>query len=569
MSSATLTRRAPAIVLLNPRAIAVANRLKERLSDAHPGTEIFGRAGRVSQADVSFPATAAALQDLFTSNRPVVAFCAAGILIRALAPVLAEKRGEPPVLAITDDAAHVVPLLGGLSGAHELAQEIAESLAATPVITASGARAFGLQFETPSDGYTLSNPSDATRITADVLSGATLKIKGKADFLDTSNLPQNNGQRGDVTRTITVGVGPRDETSDLHYISRQIIAVPQSPDAHCDDLAPLAEQNALAPGSIATILASEKDEPASSWRNAPDVSLRYGAPHAEWPICASTREWQLRDAGAPHTAMTAGRPHGELAVVGLGPGEPHAMTRDAAATLRAAEDIVGYETYVALVPNIRADQRTHTSGNRVEIERAEDALDLAAQGRRVALVTSGDPGIFAMASAVMEPLEAHPGRWTGFDFRIVPGTSAMQTAAARIGAPIGHDFCTISLSDIRKPWSVVADRLRKAAEGDFVIALYNPASKTRRQQIRDAHALLLEHRAPETCVVLGRNLGRPGESIEVTTLSALAPETVDMRTVLIIGSSRTRSFAGPMGKTWVYTPRTYDADKNITDGGYG
>ncbi|MEL7543864.1 MAG: precorrin-3B C(17)-methyltransferase [Pseudomonadota bacterium] len=569
MTSSSFKLKDVAIVLLNPRASEIAAELKARLNAAQSGTEVFGLTQRVPQADTHFSKTAETLQSLFSQNRPIVAFCAAGILIRALAPALGQKREEPPVIAISDDVAHVVPLLGGLSGAHELAQEIAEILSATPVITASGARAFGLQFETPPIGYTLANPENATRITSDILGGASVVVEGSAQFLENASLPKSVSQDAEETRTISIGTAPRSADSDLHYIAHQIVAVPQSPNADADDLAHLAEQHALAPTSIATILAPEGRDPATSWRDAPDVSLRYGAHSSDWATLATAHDWHLFDAKTPAIAATAGRPHGELAVVGLGPGVPNAMTRDAAATLQAAEDIVGYETYVALVPDIRADQHVHVSGNRVEIVRAEAALDLAAQGRRVALVTSGDPGIFAMASAVMEPFEAHPGRWCGFDLRIIPGTSAMQTAAARIGAPIGHDFCAISLSDIRKPWPVVAKRLRKAAEGDFVIALYNPASKTRRQQIHDAHALLLEHRKPETCVVLGRNLGRPGERTEVTTLGALTPDTIDMRTVVIIGSSRTRSFTGPMGRTWVYTPRTYELDEDNADVGHG
>ncbi len=246
-----------------------------------------------------------------------------------------------------------------------------------------------------------------------------------------------------------------------------------------------------------------------------------------------------------------------LTVLGLGPGAREWITPEASQALEAASDLVGYRTYLDLVPELESNPRRHASGNRVEIERAREALDLAAGGKRVVLVTSGDPGIFAMASAVYEVLEKEPENWAGVDVRIVPGISAMQAAAARAGAPLGHDFCVISLSDIRKPWAVVENRLVHAARGDFVIALYNPASKTRREQIKKAIALLLEHRSGAAPVVIAQNLGRAGEQVLITRLDEIDADIIDMRTVLIIGSSQSREVERADGSRFVYSPRSY------------
>jgi precorrin-2 C20-methyltransferase / precorrin-3B C17-methyltransferase len=259
---------------------------------------------------------------------------------------------------------------------------------------------------------------------------------------------------------------------------------------------------------------------------------------------------------------TAGR--GSVAVVGLGPAGPDWLTPEAHAELAGADELVGYEPYLARVPR-RRGQRRHASDNRVEALRARHALELAAAGSRVAVVSSGDPGIFAMAAALLEALDEHPAL-AHVEVRVVPGVSAMQVAAARVGAPLGHDFCVISLSDQLKPWGVVEQRLDAAGAADLVLALYNPASRTRREQLTRAVAVLRRHRADTTPVVVARAVGdAEHESVTVTTLGALAsPDTgeldaVDMRTLLIVGSSTTRAVAANGRPARVYTPRRYPA----------
>jgi precorrin-3B C17-methyltransferase len=264
---------------------------------------------------------------------------------------------------------------------------------------------------------------------------------------------------------------------------------------------------------------------------------------------------------------------GTVTVVGLGPGDAGTCTPDVVERLRQATDLVGYGPYLALVaaaaPAGDGGRRHHASDNREEAARARLALDLAAEGRRVAVVSSGDPGVFAMAAAVMEQLDGHAdrsgiGRWDRVSVEVLPGVSAAQAAAARAGAPLGHDFCVISLSDNLKPWQVVERRLDAAAAADFVIALYNPASRQRPWQLGRAVAVVLTHRDPGTPVVIGRDIARPGERVEVVRLSELADAAVDMRSVVIVGSSTTRCFTPATGPARVYTPRRYPAPVSPT-----
>ncbi|MFF0526986.1 precorrin-2 C(20)-methyltransferase [Nocardia amikacinitolerans] len=244
---------------------------------------------------------------------------------------------------------------------------------------------------------------------------------------------------------------------------------------------------------------------------------------------------------------------GEVVVVGLGPGSPDWTTPEVREALDAATDLVGYTTYIDRVPP-RAGQRRHASDNRVESERAAMALDLAKHGAKVAVVSSGDPGVFAMAAAVLE--ESADPQWQNVPVRVLPGLTAANAVASRVGAPLGHDYAMISLSDRLKPWEVVARRLSAVAAADMAIAIYNPASSQRTWQVGAMRDLLLEHRKPDTPVVLGRDVGGPTESVRVVSLVDLDPADVDMRTLLIIGASTTAAIETPHG-TRVYTSRRY------------
>jgi precorrin-3B C17-methyltransferase len=250
---------------------------------------------------------------------------------------------------------------------------------------------------------------------------------------------------------------------------------------------------------------------------------------------------------------------GRVAIVGLGPGPAKWMTPEAAAAIEGASEIVGYGPYVERLA-LRPDQRAHASDNRVELSRARLALRLAGEGRTVAVVSGGDPGVFAMAAAVFEAVEEKP-EWLALEIAVMPGVSAMQAAAARLGAPLGHDFCAISLSDNLKPWPVVERRLKAAADGDFVLALYNPASKARPQRIADAFGLLRALKNPATPVAFARAVGRADEALTLTTLGEADVSRVDMATLVIVGSSETRVIVREGRPRWMLTPRTYGASR--------
>lgn len=246
---------------------------------------------------------------------------------------------------------------------------------------------------------------------------------------------------------------------------------------------------------------------------------------------------------------------GSLAVVGLGPGPEEQLTGAARAALAGATDLFGYGPYLARV-TLAAGQVAHPTDNREEIERARAALALAAAGRRVAMVSGGDPGVFAMAAAVCEAVEAGPERWRRIAIEVVPGVTAMLAVAARCGAPLGHDFCALSLSDNLKPWATVEARLRAAAGAGLVLALYNPASRARPWQLGRAFAVLGAVLPAETVVVFGRAALRADERIVVTTLGAADPGLADMATCVIVGSAETRAVSRPGLPPLVYSPRS-------------
>jgi precorrin-3B C17-methyltransferase len=242
---------------------------------------------------------------------------------------------------------------------------------------------------------------------------------------------------------------------------------------------------------------------------------------------------------------------GSLVIVGTGPGKAELMTPATAAALARATDLVGYGPYLDRIPAARADQCRHASDNRVELDRARHALSLAASGRQVVVVSGGDPGVFAMASAVFEAVETGETAWRALDIRVEPGVTAMLAAAAEVGAPLGGDFCAISLSDNLKAWATVERRLKAAAEADFVIALYNPASKARPHQLGQAFDLLRSIKATETPVLFVRAAGTADAKAVTTTLGAADGALADMRTLVIVGASTTRQIG-----RWIYTPRS-------------
>lgn len=566
----------PAIVILGAGALDTARRIQARYPDAL----VHGLASRVD-ADVPFDELGPHLRELYARGLPIVALCAAGIVIRCLAPALADKGVEPPVLAVAEDGSAVVPLLGGLTGVNVIAREIAECVGVAPAITTSGELRFGACVLNPPEGYALADLAQGKRFVSDLLAGASMRIDGAAPWLDDVALPRDAAAAHAIRVTPDAWRGARDE---LVIHPRSVVVGVAANAAHAGEalaarIEALLDAQGLARLALAALVApaSAIGEPAlEEAANTLDVPLRFvdSDSDRDAPADATTLLGRalrvahtLREesnglacaiASHPVDPATLGRARGRLTVLGLGPGGAAWLTPAARAALADATDILGYTTYVNMAGPFRADQRVHGTDNREEMQRARHAFELAAEGRRVAVVSSGDPGVFAMAAAVLEALdEARDPQWAAVDLRVEPGISASLATAAQAGAPLGHDFCAISLSDNLKPWDVIETRLRHAAQADLVMAFYNPISRARPWQLDRALDIVRVHRAADTVVVLGRDIGRPGATLSTTTLGALRGDQVDMRTMVIVGSSTTRRFAIGNAREWVYTPRWY------------
>jgi cobalt-precorrin 5A hydrolase/precorrin-3B C17-methyltransferase len=592
---------APVLVALTQGGCALARRLAERL----PGAEVHGLAGRTQGADASFEGTAAHLRALFGVRRPIVGVCASGVLVRALAPLLADKGAEPPVLALAEDGSVVVPLLGGHRGANDLARRIAAALGIEAAITTAGDLRFGVALDAPPPGWRLANPGDHKAFMAALLGGAGLRLEGAAPWLEQSDL--RFAKDGELTITITVRRATGSARRLVYHPARLCLGLGCERGAEPAQARDLARRTLaahdLAEGAVAAVVSLDlkADEPAvHAVAEALGVPARFfpaARLEAETPRLANPSELVFREVGCHGVAEAAalaaagpageliapkaksaratcavasapgpvevreiGRGRGALALVGLGPGDAAWRAPEAEARIRAATDLVGYRLYLDLLGALAEGKTLHPYALGEEAARARAALDLAAEGRDVALICSGDPGIYAMAALVFELLDREPRpEWRRPEVTVVPGISALQAAAARAGAPLGHDFCAISLSDLLTPWPVIEKRLRAAAEGDFVVALYNPVSRRRTTQLVRAVEILSAKRPADTPVVLARNLGRKGEAVRVIELAALTPEAVDMLTVVLIGSSATRRVERGDGGVWVYTPRGYGA----------
>ncbi len=316
-----------------------------------------------------------------------------------------------------------------------------------------------------------------------------------------------------------------------------------------------AEQlNALSPQlkSPSDIVAREVGAPGV----AEAAALAAAGPGAEL-IVAKTKSKRatcaIARAASPIVAST-GRPRGRLQVVGIGPGSAEWRSPAACAALETASDWVGYGLYLDLIADLKAGQTEHRFTLGGEEDRVRHAIALAKEGKQVALVCSGDAGIYAMAALVYEIIDLEPCR---IAVDVIPGVSAFQAAAAKAGAMIGHDFCCISLSDLLTPWEAIEKRVRAAAEGDFVIAFYNPRSLKRRDQLERAMAILKQHRPADTPVVIASNLGRPEEKVKIVPLAEFNADDVDMLTLVMVGSSQSKSMKRGDGRTYAYTPRGY------------
>ncbi|WP_412460805.1 precorrin-3B C(17)-methyltransferase [Pseudomonas sp. SC11] len=562
---AGMNTQAMAIVVLGQGSLATARRLQQR----YPQARIHGLSGRVEGVDHLYASFGDTLRALYRAGVPIIALCAAGIVIRSLAAVLDEKGSEPPVLAVAEDGSAVVPLLGGLSGVNGLARELGEALGVAAAITTSGELRFGTCLLNPPPGYALADLEQGKRFVSDLLAGEPLRIEGAAPWLAQAPLTQAD----DARLTLHVGCTARPASRDelLIHPRSVLVAVDETPPELARRVREALAAANIAQASLACLLASEPAMAEPAVHEAArelGVILRF----APAGVSVSERAQQalagahvieqdglaIAVAAAPFDAQQIGRGRGRLAVIGLGPGAAELMVPAVKAELARAEDVLGYETYVRMAGPFRDDQVLHCTDNREEMQRARHAFALAAQGRSVVVVSSGDPGVFAMAAAVLEALhESDDPAWHRVELQILPGVSASLATAAQAGAPLGHDFCVLSLSDNLKPWSIIETRLDLAAQADLVLAFYNPISKARPWQLGQALDVVRRHRDGRTPVVLGRDIGRPGQTLKVVTLAELLPEMVDMRTMVLVGSSTTCVFQHPGGVQWVYTPRWY------------
>ena len=559
--------RPPAIVVLGNGAMDTAH----SIAALYPAAAIYGLRGRTDGADIEYDNFGETLRELFRTDTGIVALCSAGIVIRTLAPLLSDKSAEPEVVVVAEDGSAVVPLLGGLAGVNRHARKIAQALGIAPAITTSGELRFGACLLNPPPGYVLADIEQGKHFVADLLGGARVAVDGDAPWLADADLPLDAAAR----RRIRISPHAQVAAGELLIHPRSVavaIAVlagdlPARVDALLReaDIARQALACVVAPASLIgapalEALAAHCAVPLRFIDDARDIPGLLARTAARWlDAPAGDGGLALAIAAGPLEPGAIGRARGRLTVVGLGPGAAEFMVPAARAALERADDILGYETYVRMAGPFRTEQTLHCSDNREELQRARHAFELAASGRAAVVVSSGDPGVFAMAAAVLEALEASGDpAWHAVDLRIYPGVSAALATAARAGAPLGHDFCAISLSDNLKPWAQIESRLEHAVAGDFAIALYNPVSRARPWQLGRALEIIAGTRAPATEVVLGRDIGRPGEALVVTTLGELRPEQVDSRTLVIVGSSLTRRFGRPGGGSWVYTPRWYE-----------
>ncbi len=580
----------PAIFILGVSALPLAQKLKAEFKfEIHTPDCVSG-------GDVTYAKATTHLAALFAERRAIIGICAAGILIRALGSQLGDKRYEPAVLAVAEDGSSVIPLLGGHHGANKLAKRIAENTGGHAAITTASDIRFGANLDEPLDGYSLGNPQDMKSATAALLAGSPLALIGDAP-VDIKNIeiqkwtPEFEGvviETTELNKTgsakhliyhpqiLTVGIGCERGT-DIKEIRTLIKST-------------FAEHNlSLASISNYTSIDLKQDEPAISclynvtFFNAEELNaqsaklknpsdyvkaevgtpsvaeasaLAAAGPDAELLVeKTKSRKTTIAIAKSPTPIVNPlGHFAGHVSVVGIGPGDKCMRSPNVIHELAMATEWVGYGLYLDLVSDMLMDQTEHRFPLGDEEVRCRHAIELAKQGKRVALVCSGDAAIYAMAALVYELIDREPNR---IKVEVHPGISAFQAASARAGAMIGHDFCCISLSDLLTPWEAIEKRIKAAAEGDFVISFYNPRSLKRRDQLERAFDILAHHRPPTTPVVIASNLGRPDEKTKIVNFTDFNPDDVDMLTLVMVGSSQSKSFVRGDGKTYAYTPRGY------------
>ncbi len=593
----------PVIFILGSSALPLAQKLKAEFGFQIHSPEY------VSGGDVTYRKATDHLAILFIERRVILGLCASGILIRALAKHIGDKRTESAVLSVAEDGSSVIPLLGGHHGANQWACKIAEFTKGHAAVTTASEVRFGASLDEPIPGYRLGNPEHMKSATAALLNGAPLALRHADENqsseppVDLRNIsfetwtPSFGGVTIEVTerdveggshhliyhpQTLAVGIGcergtdPQEvrtlinETLATHHLSPQAVALYASIDLKEDEPAITELHNVVYFNAEHLNTQSAKLQNPSEIVRAevgtPSVAeasaLAAAGPDANLIVPkAKSKRATIAIAQAPSPiAKTLGQYRGQVSVVGIGPGAPKLRSPEVTHELILATEWVGYGLYLDLIADVKQDQTEHRFPLGDEEARCRHAIELAKQGKRVALVCSGDAGIYAMAALVYEIIDLEPCR---IAVEVQPGISAFQTASARAGAMIGHDFCCISLSDLLTPWEVIEKRLHAAAEGDFVISFYNPRSLKRRDQLERAFAILKNHRPPDTPVVIASNLGRPTERTKIVNFADFNPDEVDMLTLVMVGSSQSKSFMRGDGKTYAYTPRGYAKKRDM------
>jgi len=589
----------PVIIILSEHARTIAQKISAEING-----EIHGYSARVENAEILFDDVKSHIRSLFGAGVPIVAVMASGAVIRILAPVMGDKNIDPPVLAVSDDGSSIVPLLGGHHGANDMARAIANAIDGHAAVTTAGDLRFGVALDNPPNGLVLGNPENAKDVMAALLAGKNARLSGTSKWLSGSSIPFSGD--GEVLLTVTDQVKTPEPLELVFHPRTLVLGLGCERGADAAEVIELAQRaleqggfTAKSLGCVTSIdlkadeaaihsaaehfgvetrffTATELEKQTPRLKNPSDIVFAEVGCHGVCEAAALAAGGETSDlvvpkikskrataalSRAPDTifASKVGTARGRLFVVGIGPGQEAWRSPEVTRMIGASTDLVGYSLYLDLVSEIAKGKTRHDFDLGKEEDRVRHAMELAGQGKDVSLVCSGDAGIYAMATLVFELL-AHgdlSGNAKRIAIEISPGISALQAAASRAGAPLGHDFCTISLSDLLTPWEAIQMRIKAAAEGDFVVAFYNPVSKRRRKQLAYAREALLQHRPADTPVILATNLGRQGEAVRVVPLDRLNVDDVDMLTVVIVGSSETKTVMTGDGREWVYTPRGY------------